>query len=87
MYGPLMLSSKVSEAYIQNAYNLCRRQVVLGGYRLANILKEIYSGKNVVVSDDPEQISQEVFQLVKNDHSIRVPKARIVSPQLKFEHS
>ena len=37
-------TNKISKEYESTAYETCRRQVTLAGYRLANLVVDIYEG-------------------------------------------
>ena len=44
MYPLFLKSNKVTEEYEARSYEICRRQVTLAGYRLANLIIDIYEG-------------------------------------------
>ena len=47
VYPHVQRSNRVDEYYSKLTCNTLRRQVVKGGYRLANFIKDIYSHANV----------------------------------------
>lgn len=78
VYGPLFDSNVVTQDYVNKAYALCRKKVVLGGLRLANILKEIYlTGKSHHdVETDKVSIKESIFEMIKDDQTFEFLKPR-----------
>lgn len=68
VYAPLFQTNVVSQDYIGKAYALCRKKVVLGGLRLANVLKEIYlSSAGGEIETDQELIRKGIFEMIKDN--------------------
>ena len=68
VYAPLFQTNVVSQDYIGKAYALCRKKVVLGGLRLANVLKEIYlSSAGGEIETDQELIRKGNFEMIKDN--------------------
>ena len=42
-YPHVQKSNKFDEKYISETYEICKKRILIGGYRLANIIDHIYT--------------------------------------------
>jgi hypothetical protein len=42
VYNGIKYGSKPTDAYLDRAYNILRRRIAIGGYRLANTISDLY---------------------------------------------
>lgn len=52
IYADIKFDTKPSEKYMKKAYQVVKRRIALGGYRLAKVLKTIKASFDKVVDED-----------------------------------
>ena len=51
----MIVGNEATDEYVQKSYELCKKRIVLAGYRMANIILDIFKAKNPALNENAKE--------------------------------